>query len=67
MLALTRRAGECVWIGDNVRVIVHSIENGHVRLAFDAPDDVRIRREEVRSVPAARNVALEPGHGWRSA
>lgn len=67
MLALTRRAGECVWIGDDIRVVVHSVENGHVRLAFDAPIDVKILREELLPASVAREASQDYGHGLRSA
>lgn len=67
MLALTRRVGECVWIGDNIRVVVHAVEDGRVRLAFDAPADVNIVRGELRDVPPSRSTESDHGHGRRSA
>lgn len=47
MLVLSRRVGEQVLIGDNVRVTVVSVRGEKVRLGFTAPDDVAIHREEV--------------------
>ena len=47
MLVLSRRRDEVVLIGDNIRVRVVDIRGDKVRLGFDAPDDVRIDREEV--------------------
>jgi carbon storage regulator CsrA len=35
-------------IGDDIIVTVIRIDRGKVRLAFEAPRDVRIDREEVR-------------------
>jgi len=47
MLALMRKEGESVIIGDNhVRIVVLTAY-GKVRLGFSAPDDVSIHREEV--------------------
>jgi len=48
MLILSRKIGERVCIGKTVVVKVVSVQNGRVRLAFDAPDHVAIDREEVR-------------------
>ena len=48
MLKLTRRVGEVVYIGDDIKVRVDEIRGQSVRLAFDAPDDVIIDREELR-------------------
>lgn len=48
MLVLTRRRGEKVVIGQDVTVEVVDVKGGRVRLAFDAPQQVSIDREEVR-------------------
>jgi len=48
MLVLTRKTGERVHIGASVVVTVVAIDKGRVRLAFDAPAQVAIDREEVR-------------------
>lgn len=47
MLVLSRRENEAVRIGDNIVVRVVSVKGQRVRLAFDAPDDVKILRTEV--------------------
>ena len=47
MLVLSRQRDEAVKIGDNVTVRVVDIRGDKVRLGFDAPDDVKIHREEV--------------------
>ena len=49
MLILSRKKGESLYIGDNIQVQVIEIKGAQVRLAFDAPDDVRIQR--LRSDP----------------
>ena len=48
MLVLSRKIGEAVMVGDNVRVSVQKIRDGKVSLGFEAPTDVAIDREEVR-------------------
>lgn len=47
MLVLGRRPGEYVMIGDKVKVKVIKSEKGDLRLAIDAPGDVKITRGEV--------------------
>jgi len=47
MLILTRKLGESITIGDQVQIKVLSIKGGQVRLGVEAPESVRINREEV--------------------
>lgn len=47
MLILTRRIGECITIGDQIRVYVVGIKGKQVRLGIDAPGDAIVHREEV--------------------
>jgi carbon storage regulator len=48
MLVLTRRIGEEILIGDDIRVTVVAVQGGKVRLGVAAPDSVRVDRREVR-------------------
>ncbi len=47
MLVLTRRRGESVTIGPNIRVVVLGLKSGQVRLGIEAPPAVAVHREEV--------------------
>ena len=47
MLVLTRRTGEEIVIGDDIRVIVVEVQGNKVRLGVKAPASVRIDRQEV--------------------
>ncbi len=47
MLVLSRRPGEAIRIGSELRVVVVSVSGSQVRLAIDAPDDVAVHRDEV--------------------
>jgi carbon storage regulator len=47
MLVLSRKAGEKVVIGGGITVIVVEVQGNRVRLAFDAPEEVRILRGEL--------------------
>ena len=48
MLVLTRKVGEEIWIGDDIRIVVSRCHSGQVRLAFDAPREVKILRAEIK-------------------
>lgn len=47
MLVLSRKASEKITIGNGITVTVLSIHGNRVRLAFEAPDDVRVLRSEL--------------------
>ncbi len=47
MLVLTRRLGESITIGDNVKIIVVEIDGNQVKLGIEAPRDIEIYREEL--------------------
>jgi carbon storage regulator len=47
MLILTRRVGETIIIGDNIRLTVLSTKGNQVRIGIDAPKDVSVHREEI--------------------
>lgn len=47
MLILTRRVGETLVIGDNVKVEILRVKGHQVRIGVDAPKDVSVHREEI--------------------
>jgi len=47
MLILTRRIGESVYIGDEVRLTVLGVRGTQVRIGINAPRDVPVHREEI--------------------
>jgi carbon storage regulator len=47
MLVLTRNIGEKIIINDHIILTVVAIKGGKVRIGIDAPDHVRVDREEV--------------------
>lgn len=47
MLILTRRVGETIIIGDNIRLTVLGTKGNQVRIGVDAPKDVSVHREEI--------------------
>ncbi len=50
MLVLTRKAGEGLVIGDNIRITVNRISGNRVTIGISAPDDVRIVRGELQGI-----------------
>ncbi|WP_378950660.1 carbon storage regulator CsrA [Pelosinus sp. sgz500959] len=55
MLALTRKPGECIVIGDHVVVTVVEIKGDSIRLAIDAPREIKIYRGEIYDEIAMEN------------
>ena len=55
MLALTRKAGERIVIGDNIVVTVVSIKGDSIRVTIDAPKEIKIYRGEIYDAIAAEN------------
>jgi len=48
-LVLSRKAGESIHVGDNIIIQVQQCNKGKVRLAINAPKNVRIMRSEILS------------------
>ncbi|KAB2953634.1 carbon storage regulator CsrA [Heliorestis acidaminivorans] len=47
MLVLTRRAGESIFIGDNIKLVVLETKGEQIRLGIDAPRSISVHRGEV--------------------
>ncbi len=47
MLILTRRIGESVHIGDDIRLTVLGVRDSQVRIGINAPKEVPVHREEI--------------------
>ena len=48
MLVLSRKLGEQVYIGSDIKVSVLEIKGGRVRIGVSAPQSVPVRRSEIR-------------------
>lgn len=47
MLVLTRKVGDGIRIGDNVVIKIIEMKGGGVRIGIEAPNDMKIYRQEV--------------------
>jgi carbon storage regulator len=47
MLVLSRRIGETLVIGDNIKITVTNIQGRQVRFGIEAPESVKVMREEL--------------------
>lgn len=63
MLVLSRRLGETLVIGDDIRLTVLGITGNQVRIGVAAPKDVRVDRAEVRVRIDAENKQLAVAAG----
>ncbi len=46
MLVLTRKTDQSIMIGDDIEIVVSSIEGNTVRIGIKAPRDIKILRKE---------------------
>jgi carbon storage regulator len=61
MLVLSRKPGEAIVIGNGITVTVVEIHGNRVRLAFSAPADVPIHRQELQQKLEAGLFKIAPG------
>ncbi|MCU0223281.1 MAG: carbon storage regulator CsrA [Acidobacteria bacterium] len=56
MLVLSRKIGQSLLIGNDIRIKVVEIRGQQVRLGLEAPDDVPVVREELHREVADNNL-----------
>ena len=47
MLILTRRPGESLYLGDNIKLKILSVQGKQIKIGLDVPEDMTVYREEV--------------------
>jgi carbon storage regulator len=64
MLALTRKRGESIIIGDNVEVVILNIQGEQVKVGIIAPKSISVHRKEIYEQIQAENRAasIEAAH-----
>lgn len=50
MLILTRRIGETLVIGDDVKITVLSVKGIQVKMGINAPKEISVHREETYNI-----------------
>jgi carbon storage regulator len=61
MLVLTRKVDECINIGDDIVIKVIGVEGMQVKLGIDAPQNVRVLRQEVYEKIKDENIRSSRG------
>ena len=73
MLVLSRKINQSIMVGDNVRVVIVSVDRDQVKLGIEAPREIAVHRSEVyeeiqranRSAvaggPAPKELGARPG------
>lgn len=47
MLVLSRKVNQSIMVGDNVRVVVVSVDRDQVKLGIEAPREIAVHRSEI--------------------
>ncbi len=47
MLILTRRPGESLYLGDNIKLKILSVQGKQIKIGLEVPEDMTVYREEV--------------------
>ncbi len=47
MLVLTRKPNQAIVIGDDIRIVVVSVDRDQVRIGIEAPREITVHRAEV--------------------
>lgn len=55
MLALTRKTGERIVIGDNIVITIVEIKGDNIKLSVDAPREIKIYRGELYDAIVGEN------------
>lgn len=56
MLILTRKLGETIRIGNEIKVTILEVKGRQVRIGVDAPSDVTVHREEIYQIIRDQNI-----------
>lgn len=56
MLILTRKLGESITIGDDIKITLLDIKGKYIRIGIEAPRDVAVHRQEVYQLIQEQNI-----------
>lgn len=60
MLVLSRKAGECIFVGDDIVIQVLNIGYRHVQLGLHAPESIPILRDDAKKKTPDRKGQVNP-------
>lgn len=60
MLVLSRKVGERILIGDDIRITIVRVGGGGVRVGIEAPPSFNVVREELKDRAVPTPAAAEP-------
>lgn len=60
MLILTRKSGETLLLGDSIEVTIVEVMGDKVKIAIDAPKEVKILRKELVEAERINKEAIAP-------
>ena len=55
MLVLSRKAGETIWIGEDVEIVISEVKGEQVKIGIRAPRSIDVIRGELRQDVSASN------------
>lgn len=55
MLALTRKIGERIIIGNNIAITIVDVKGENIRIGIEAPKEIRVLRGEIYDAIVAEN------------
>lgn len=47
MLVLSRKKGEAIYVGHDIKIVIVDVQKDYVRVGIEAPDDIDIYRSEI--------------------
>lgn len=56
MLPLTRKIGESILVGDNIKIVVLEVRGRQIRLGIESPPDFLVLRKEIGQSLANENI-----------
>ena len=56
MLILTRKLGQTIRIGNEIKITISDIKGKQVRVGIEAPEEMAVHREEVYEIIQKQNV-----------
>ncbi len=60
MLILTRRPGESLYVGEDIRITILGLQGKQIKIGLDVPNDMTVYREEVyKRVTEENRLAIE--------